>query len=158
METLGIQKSKYHGRNFEGNQCRKILNNIKKLKIPDHLIEYRSVLSNLKNLHTLCNSDYLPHNYSEVLDKFSSSWFILTNKFNISTTPKIHIILHHLEDYFDEAELTLKQCTDELVESMHQFVYKRMMKGYNMKNIDSPKHGDMLFNLVRRINCYNLKL
>ena len=50
LDTLGIQKSKYHGRNFEGNQCRKILNNIKKLKIPNHLNEYRTVLSNLRNL------------------------------------------------------------------------------------------------------------
>ena len=126
------------------------------MKIPNHLNEYRTVLSNLRNLLFLCNSDYLPHNYIEVLYKFFSSWFKLRNRFNISTTPKINIILHHMEDYFDDAELTLKQCTDELVESMHQFVYKRMMKGYNLKNIDSPKHGDMLFNYLRRINCYNL--
>ena len=93
-----------------------------------------------------------------MLDKSSSSWFKLRNRFNTSTKPKTHIILHHLEDNFDDAELTLKQCTDELVESMHQFVYKKMMKGYNVINIDSPKHDDMLFNLVRRINCYNLKV
>ena len=93
-----------------------------------------------------------------MLDKFSSSWFKLRNRFNISTKPKIHIILYHLEDNFDDAELTLKQCTDKLVESMHQFVYKSMMKGYIIKNIDSPKHGDMLFNLVRSINCNNLKV
>ena len=93
-----------------------------------------------------------------MLDKSSSSWFKLRNRFNISTKPKIHIILYHLEDNFDDAELTLKQCTDKLVKSMHQFVYKRMMKGYNVKNIISSKHGDMLFNLVRRINCYNLKV
>ena len=135
---MGIQKSKYHGRSFEGNQCRKILNNIKKLKIPDYLKEYRIVLSNLRNLHIVCNSDYLPHNYTEVLDKFSSSWCNLRNKFNISTTPKIHIILHHLEDYFDGTELTLKKCTDELVESMHQFVFKRMMKGYHVKILTVP--------------------
>ena len=93
-----------------------------------------------------------------MLYKFFSSWFKLRNRFNISTTPKINIILHHLEDYFNDAELTLKQCTDNLVKSMHQFVYKRMMKGYNVKNIISSKHGDILFNLLRRINCYNLKV
>ena len=93
-----------------------------------------------------------------MLNNFFSSWFKLRNRFNILTTPKIHIILHHLEDYFDDAELTLKQCTDELVESMHQFVYKSMMKGYIIKNIVSPKYGDMLFNLVRSIYCNNLKV
>ena len=112
LDILGIQKSKYHRRNFE---YRKILNNIKKTKIPNHLNEYRTVLSNLRNLLFLCNSDYLPHNYIEVLYKFFSSWFKLRNRFNISTTPKINIILHHLEDYFDDAELTLKQCTEEFI-------------------------------------------
>ena len=112
LDILGIQKSKYHGRNFE---YRKILNNIKEKKIPNHLNEYRTVLSNLRNLLFLCNSDYLPHNYIEVLYKFFSSWFKLRNRFNISTTPKINIILHHLEDYFDDAELTLKQCTEEFI-------------------------------------------
>ena len=91
------------------------MNNIKEFKIPNHLNEYRTVLSNLRNLLFLCNSDYLPHNYIEVLYNFFSSWFKLRNRFNISTTPKINIILHHLEDYFDDAELTLKQCTEEFI-------------------------------------------
>jgi hypothetical protein len=109
-------------------------------------------------MHTSCNSEYLSLNYQEVLDKFSSSWYKLQEKYKISTTPKIHIILHHLEDYFDETELTLLKTTDELVESMHQHVFKRMMKGYNVKDIASPKHSEMLFKLIRRINSYNLKV
>ena len=75
-----------------------------------------------------------------------------------STTPKLRIILTHLKDYFDKTELTLLKTNDELVESMHQHVFKRMMKGYNVTNIFSPKHGDLLMNLVLRINAYNLLL
>lgn len=156
LEKLHIQKAKYHGKKFEGNQCRKILNNINKLKIPHDLVEYKNVLVSLRNLHRMCNSEVLPSNYTETLDKFSSSWSKLKSKTNISTTPKIHILLHHLEDYFDETELTLLKTSDELVESMHQHVFKRMMKGYNVKDINSPKHGEMLFKLVRRINTYTL--
>ena len=122
-------------------------------KIPNHLNEYRTVLSNLRNLLFLCNSDYLPHNFIEVLYKFFSSWFKLRNRFNISTTPKINIILHHLE-LFWWCWVNIKT----MHKRVHQFVYKRMMKGYNVKKIISSKHGDMLFNLVRRINCYNLKV
>ena len=158
MEKLNIQKAKYHGQKFEGNQCRKILQNINKLKIPFDLHEYKTVLTSLRDLHKVCNQELLSYRYTEVIDKFSSSWSKLTSNFKISTTPKIHIILTHLEDYFDETELTLLKTTDELVESMHQHVFKRMMKGYNVKNIFSPKHGDLLMNLVLRINAYNLLL
>ena len=158
LEKLNIQKAKYHGQKFEGNQCRKILKNIKKFKIPYDLHEYKTVLTSLSDLHKVCNQELLSYRYTEVIDKFSSSWSKLTSKFDISTTPKIHIILTHLEDYFDETELTLLKTTDELVESMHQHVFKRMMKGYNVKNILSPKHGDMLLKLVLRINAYNLLL
>jgi hypothetical protein len=118
----------------------------------------KNVLVNLKSMHTLCNSEYLSLNYQEVLDKFSSSWYKLQEKYKISTTPKIHIILHNLEDYFDETELTLLKITDELVESMHQYVFSCMMKGYNVKYITSPKHSEMLFKLIRWINSYNLKV
>ena len=158
LQNLHIQRSKYHGKNFEGNQCRKILNNINKLNIPNHLREYKDTLICLKALHIVCNSQFLPHNYIEVLDKFSSSWSNLKNKFNVSTTPNIHIILDHLEDYFNETPLTLLKTSDEIVESMHQVVFKRLMKGYNVKDVKNPTHGKQLFNLVRHINTYNLDI
>ena len=109
---------------FEGNQCCQILYNIHKLNIPIDYKEYKQVLIDLKALHTVCNSNVLPHNYVEVLDKFSSSWQSLKDKFGISTTPKIHIILDHLEDYFNETNRTLLKTSDEVVENMHQFVFK----------------------------------
>ena len=93
-----------------------------------------------------------------MINKFSSSWFKLKSKFNISTTNKIHIILDHLEDYFCETEMTLLKTTEEVVESMHQAVYKRLMKGYNVKDITNPNHGKKLMDLVRRINTYNLDI
>ena len=90
------------------------------------------------------------------MDKFSSSWQSLKDKFGISTTPKLHIILDHLEDYFNETNRTLLRTSDEVVENMHQFVFKRLMKGYNVKDISNLSHGDKLYNLARQMNTYNL--
>ena len=53
-------------------------------------------------------------------------------------------------DYFDETELTLLKTSYELVESMHQYVFKRMMKGYNVIYIQRHKHGEMLLQLVKK--------
>ena len=38
----------------------------------------------------------------------------------ISTTPKIHINLDHVEDYSNNVGLTLFKVTDNMVESCHQ--------------------------------------
>ena len=75
------------------------------------------------------------------MDKFLSSWFHLKKKFNISTTNKIHIILDHLEDYFCKTDMTLLKTSEEVEDSMHQAIYKRLMKGYNIKHITNPNRG-----------------
>jgi hypothetical protein len=84
---------------------------IKKLNIPEHLKEFKQVLFRLKEVHTLCNAQLLPSNYHKILDDFKSIWFQLKDNITISTTPKIHIILDHIEEYFDNCEVTLVKMT-----------------------------------------------
>ena len=40
----------------------------------------------------------LPTNYGHVISHFANSWYVLCDKFNLSTTVKCHIILDHLEE------------------------------------------------------------
>ena len=90
---------------------------------------------------------------------FSYSWLELVSYTNILTTPKVHIILDHLCDYFDETGITLKKVTDELVESCHQYVHKRMTRGgYIVKDETSDSHGDKLFRAIMHVNTYNLRI
>ena len=83
-------------------------------------------------------------------------WNKLREQFNISTTVKIHILMDHLCDYFDETSLSLAKTTDEVIENYHQFMNKRMLKGYCVKDITNPNHGVKLFNCVRHMNSYSL--
>ena len=94
------------------------------------MIEFQEVLISLSKLHKVCNANHLPYNYVKVIDDFSTAWYKLSDKFRISTTPKLHIILHQLYDYFNEINITLKHVTDELVEYMHKFVDKCMTVVY----------------------------
>ena len=55
ISKMNIQKSSYHGQNFEGNQCRAILKNIKSLEIPNEFLEFQEVFLALRKLHYLCN-------------------------------------------------------------------------------------------------------
>ena len=66
---------------------------------------------------------------------------------------KIYIIVHHLADYY--FGLSLLKTTDEGTESMHQFVNKRLMSSYQVKNVFNPNHGIKLYNCICHINSYN---
>ena len=79
-------------------------------------------------------------------------------KFNISTTPKIHIITEHLCDYFDDSGLSLVKVTDEIVESSHKLFNQVMSKGYKVKDLSNPAHGVLLHNAVCTHNTYNLRI
>ena len=69
-------------------------------------------------------------------------------KYGISTKPKIHIILDHLEDYFNETEMSLLKTTGEIVEGFHQLVNKRLSKAYFVKDLSNPHNGERLVNLT----------
>ena len=175
ISALHIQRSKYHGRNFEGKhkskymqilillytgpQCRSLLKKIEELQIPEAFNKFKDVLLSLRDLHHLCNAQLLSSDYHQVIEKFRSTWFTLTNEFSVSTTPKIHILLDHIEDYFDETNVTLIKSTDELCENMHQFLNKRLMRSfYLIKDTSNPNQGKKLHRAVRHFNSYNLSI
>ena len=114
------------------------------------------VLVRLRSLHLLCSHQVLPGNYYKIIDDFSLEWYKLTEQFNISTTVKIHILLDHLSDYFAETNLSLAKTSDEVIENYHQFMHKRMMMGYWVKDVTNPSHGVKLFKCVRHMNSYSL--
>ena len=47
----------------------------------------------------------------------------LIGKFRVSTPPKVHILLDHLEEYFDITNVTLLKTSDQLIE--HIYINKR---------------------------------
>ena len=137
---------------FAGNQCRAILRNIKNLEIPVELNHFENFLVALHKLYITCNQQFMSHN-PKIIDMFRMSWYKLQEKTGISTTPKIHIILDHVEDYFNDVGLTLFKVTDEMVESCHQYLHKRFMKSYFItKDLSNSSHGDRLYRAVRHHN------
>ena len=75
----------------------------------------------------------------------------------VTVNNKFHIIFDHLEQYYDHTKLSLVKTSDELIESMHQYVHKRMLRGgYKVKDVLSPLHGHNLYRAVLHINAYNI--
>ena len=66
----------------------------------------------------------LPSNYAAVINSFKESYIVLVDNFGITTPNKVHLIQDHLEDYYDYTKKSLRDCCDELIEAMHQFLKK----------------------------------
>ena len=82
---------------------------------------------------------------------------ILVVKIKINISNKLHIIFGHLQDYYDNTNLSLIKTGDELIESMHQYVDNIMQKSnYMVKGYLNPRHGEKLYHAVLHLNGYNI--
>ena len=100
-----------------------------------------------------------PTNYSHVISHFANSWYSLSDKFNLSTSPKCHIILDHLQEYFKETGLSLVKTSDQLIENMHQYLHKVLTRSnYLVKHPLNQRHGQYLLRAVKHLHSLNICL
>lgn len=105
----------------------------------------------------MCSNEIIPENYAFIINRFANAWFVLSDKFNLSTTPKMHIILDHIEEYYSENNISLVKTSDQLIENMHQYTHKRMLhSNYYVKHVENPQNGKQLFKCILHLNSYNL--
>ena len=75
----------------------------------------------------------------------------LHKEFKITITPKIHIIMDHLADFFRmNGGQSLKITTDQLIEASHQHV-KNVFRNslYNVQDPTSEYHGKKTLGIVK---------
>ena len=64
---------------------------------------------------------------------------------------------NHSEDYMTETQTPLGHVNDQLIESAHAHMNKRLMApNYLVKDITCEKHGEKLKKCVLHIKSYNL--
>ena len=156
---LFIVREGYNGKTYEGKQCRDILKNIENINFPVIFTPFVTALKAHRNLVRMCYLHDLPDKttYSNAINELRAAYNVIKTKFNVTISNKMHIIFDHLEDYFDNTKLSLVKTADELIESMHQFVAKRMLRsGYKVKDLLNPNHGLNLYRAILHINAYNV--
>ena len=125
--------------------------------IPEECIEFKTAFEALRDLNWMCSQEILPGNYTAIINRFSNKWLILADKFNLSTPPKLHIIIDHLDEYYSDTNLSLVKTSDQLIENMHQYVHKVMSRSmYIVKHPLNPQHGKLLLKAVKHINSMNV--
>ena len=81
--------------------------------------------------------------YSDIIDKFVTSFENVHEKFGTTYTNKIHIIQDYLNYYLKKNNQGLGYHTDQLVESMHQDTNKIFSQSnYHAKDQFSDMHGE----------------
>ncbi len=62
----------------------------------------------------------LSSNYLDVISQFGVSFATIMSTFYISTTPKVHILLHHIPQFICMAQMPLGLFSEEVVEEQHK--------------------------------------
>ena len=64
--------------------------------------------------------------HKQIIKKLEDTWRELMRNFRITMSLKIHIIIHHISDYVELTNKTLRTMTDQVVEEaqFHQWCLK----------------------------------
>ena len=104
-----------------------------------------------------CNDSKLNPNYSQLIARFCESYMSLHHNFGVALTRKFHIISSHMNFYINTSNKSLGHYSDQLIESMHQYLSKIMTQSsYHVKDINSEIQGAKLLKTVCHTNSYVL--
>ena len=115
-------------------------------------------LSNLGQLNRAVNMKNLDIGLVKTL--ISDIEFVfkqLQQHFDISMPLKMHIIVHHYRDYFEQSGETLLKYTDEFTESMHSQL-RQFEESHHYKNLkfECESHAEVQNKSIVHINSLNI--
>jgi hypothetical protein len=163
-KQLSLVKTDQQKKEFQGPECDKILRNTDELREylvchnGMHLLLFVHALDNIKEVYTIMHATTVPSNHREVIKKLENTWRMLMSTFFITMPLKIHILIHHLSEYFETTGSTLRLVTDQVVESAHHKVlmFFKTHPNYNIKDKDTEECGEALLRAVIHFNSNNL--
>ena len=148
-----MKKTEYHGGQFEGNDCRKILKKIDSLeeRCPDEFLDFITAFRSLNDVMEACYGSKLAPDYLTKISKFRVDYLIL----GISITPKIHAVFYHIEDFCEYSGMALGAFTEQTTESLHH-EFEQCWDNFFVKDFDNPKYPERFLSAVIVFNSLHL--
>jgi hypothetical protein len=155
-KKLHVKKDNYHGSVFEGNECKKLMDNL-------HVLEkilldcdqsdigkpFVKVFSTFSQINHLINS---PKINIDVLKQQISQFAKVWKESGMSLTTKVHIIIDHLIDFVVlRGENNLRLFSEQTHEAVHAEFWKTWAK-YEVKDISNPIFEKRLLRAVLDYN------
>lgn len=150
-QKLHIVSKGYHGEVFEGNDCRKLLNEADKLLDPEiysevgilALVPFVSVFKSMNNLVQCCFSGKLSvkHDIDRCLKELQKALLGIPT----SITLKLHVLLRHIKqglEYLGDGN-GLGLWSEQAGESVHR-EFKKYWEKYKVKALDHPNFAERL--------------
>ena len=154
------KKENYHGGNFEGNQCRQLLQHLNALednfgnaKIPT-MTPYQVALKEFNIIRTSCFRADQPAdpNYRDMFEKFKTSYVKLNLDDDLSVTPKLHELFFHVPEFIDKnPDLPVGLVAEQTPECLHNR-WKKFSQDRMIKNRDNPNYKQSFFDCVVAFN------
>ena len=147
----------YNNKDYNGNNCNKLLNNLDKLKnvIPGEFLIFVETLEALKNVKEACFGAEAHPDYKEIIKEFESKWEDLYFEHGIWFTNKVHVIIDHVPQAIERTGKGLLGSSEQVVEATHAKFEKFWMK-YKVVDLESDSHGDRLLMCVIDFNASNI--
>ena len=151
----------YHGGTFQGNECKTLLENLDFLQnlAEKHgnfeAIAFVDTFRAFNSVRKSCFGTELADNFKQALSDFRSSVLSL-QMFGLSITPKIHMVIHHVEDWVTRHGQPLGQVSEQAGESVHS-AFRKHMENFKVSPLN-PKFGQTLLRTVVSFSSENVKV
>ena len=146
INWICITKSDKQKQQFQGPEIKILLKKLPQLReyLPENLHSFVDILESINEVYTISFQTLVNPNHKQVTETFEQLWKIAMVDYGINMPLKVHIISHHLSDYFDLTGKTLRKVNDQVVESAHSKVRKFFdaHPNYNHKIKTSEASGD----------------
>lgn len=147
--SLYIQQTGFHGGDFIGGDCLKLLRNVDVLAsiCPLHIVPFVQALRDFHQVVISCFGRELHPDFREHLDKFATSY----RDIGISVTPKVHIVIAHVGDFCEQANSGLGPYSEQAFESAHK-VFQNFWSKHLVKDLENPSYPHALLKSVVEFN------
>ena len=118
-----------------------------------------TTLERLNDVYRIAYAKDVDSNHVEIIEQFELTWLdIMKPPYNTTMPLKIHIIVHHLSDFFVLTGTTLRKVSDQVIESAHHKVktFFDLRPNYNHKEKESVESGKATLAGVIHFNANNL--
>lgn len=154
-QALHIHMEHYHGSSFEGNECKRLLDNIATLNDVLNRRQLRQirplirVLEAFKEINSLVHQDVVDTTELRgAVEDFGTSW----SSSGMSLTVKAHIIIDHVEDFVSSwGNANISRFSEQAHETAHSAFLKTWSK-YRVKEVSNPRFQEKLKQAVLDFN------
>lgn len=140
------------GSSFNGNACKKLLNNIDILRsnCPIASLKFVKAFDHFQLVVQSCFGKNLDFEFKRHINDFKRSYLDL----QIPVTPKAHCVFYHVIQFCERNNKALAFYGEQAVEAVH-FQFKSIWRKHKV-NDKHPKYAQYLFNAVCDFNSQNV--